>query len=213
VSATSFEVRVCQNCGLRYPLIQGEHAAERCPVCLGQTTVVLEQSLEYGPEAKNAAWNTDVNLRVLLDNVRSAGNVGSILRSADAFEFQHAYLCGITPTPEDLGVQKTALGAENIVPWSVHKNALDLIVQLHEEGCLVWALERTRGSVPFDDLPSKLDKSTRVILVVGNEVTGIDPAIMMVADTIVQLQMRGFKRSFNVAVAFALAAQLLRSRT
>jgi 23S rRNA (guanosine2251-2'-O)-methyltransferase len=213
VSATSFEIRVCQNCGLRYPLIQGQRSAERCPVCLGQTTVVLEQTLEYGSETKNAAWNAEVNLHVLLDNIRSAGNVGSIIRSAEAFEFQHAYLCGITPTPEDPGVRKTALGAENIVPWSVHKNALDLTVQLHEEGCLVWALERTRGSVPLDVLPLKLDKSTRLVLVVGNEVTGIDPGILMIADNIVQLRMRGLKRSFNVAVAFALAAQLLRSRT
>jgi 23S rRNA (guanosine2251-2'-O)-methyltransferase len=212
MSATSFEIRVCQNCGLRYPRFQGQRTPERCPACLGQTTAVLVQALEYGSEAKNAAWDPQVNLHVLLDNIRSAGNVGSIIRSADAFEFQRAYLCGITSTPQNRGARKTALGAENIVPWSVHKNGLDLVIQLQKEGCLVWALESTSSSVPLDDLPSRPEKSNTLVLVLGNEVTGVDPGILLIADKTVHLPMRGFKRSFNVAVAFALAAQLLRSR-
>ena len=86
-------------------------------------------------------------MAVLLDNIRSAWNVGSILRSADGFGFSHAYLCGITPTPEVDAVRKTALGAEDFVTWSHHKDAAKLVKGLKLEGWKVGALEEDQRAI------------------------------------------------------------------
>jgi 23S rRNA (guanosine2251-2'-O)-methyltransferase len=151
------------------------------------------------------------DLYALLDNIRSALNVGSIFRSADGFEFNHIYLCGITPTPDRGKVCKSAVGAEKYVEWSAHKNALDLINNLKIRNYLIWTLENTEKSVAIDLAIAKDQKPKHLVLVVGNEVTGVDPGIQEMADRIVHLPMRGQKRSFNVAVAFAIAAQMIHS--
>ncbi len=152
-------------------------------------------------------------LAVLVDNIRSAWNVGSILRSADGFGFTHAYLCGITPTPEQEAVQKTSLGAEDFVTWSHHKDAVKLVKGLKKEGWKAIALEE-------DERASSISKFTnsqfpnRVVLIVGSEVTGVDPELLDLADEIFYIPMRGQKRSFNVANAFSIAAYALnRSET
>ncbi len=212
MSADSYQIRVCQNCGLRYPLVEGQKFGERCPACLGQTIVVIEQTLDRGVQFADQILDSKIDLRVLLDNVRSALNVGSILRSADGFEFRHAYMCGITPTPENSELRKTALGAQDSVGWSTHKNAIELINQLKTDGYEIWVLELTAKSTPIHLALQNAGNPKHVVLIVGNEVTGVDPGILEVADRIVHLPMRGQKRSFNVAVAFAVAAQILRSQ-
>src|SRR6185369_8827008 len=105
MSELEFEIRVCGNCGLRYPITKGHSFGVRCPHCLGETSVVIEKMIDAEPPREESSDQED-NLVVLVDNVRSAWNVGSILRSADGFGFSHAYLCGITPTPEQEAVQK-----------------------------------------------------------------------------------------------------------
>src|SRR5581483_3776396 len=204
-----YEIRICQQCGLRYPLVKSHPFGERCPHCLGETKAILEYSLGQNSVNNDSRFPSDKYLSVLLDNIRSAMNVGSILRSADGFEFRHAYLCGITPTPENAGVQKAALGAEDSGTWSAHKDAVKLVKGLKAEGWKVWVLENTEKSKPIED---KLDIAQAMVLVVGNEVTGVDPGILEVADEVVHIPMRGQKRSFNVAVAFAVAAQIIRSQ-
>src|SRR5260370_31293082 len=94
-------ILICQNCGLRYPRLGSSARLERCPVCLGDATVVLEQTLEQAPPPQALESGPNAQLRVLLDNIRSAWNVGSIFRSAEAFAFSHLYLFGISPSPED----------------------------------------------------------------------------------------------------------------
>jgi tRNA G18 (ribose-2'-O)-methylase SpoU len=140
---------------------------------------------------------------VLVDNVRSAWNVGSILRTADGFGFGQAFLCGITPTPEQAEVRKTALGAEQFVAWSQHRDAVRLAERLKAEGWRVWALEFDEGAVPVQRAGGDGQK---IVLIVGSEVTGVDPGLLALADKLVYLPMRGQKRSFNVAVAFGAAA-------
>jgi tRNA G18 (ribose-2'-O)-methylase SpoU len=139
---------------------------------------------------------------VLLDNIRSAWNVGSILRSADGFGFNHAYLCGITPTPEVDAVRKTALGAEEYVTWSHAKDAVKLVKSLKLEGWKIGALEEDPRANPFC-FPNP-NQSFRFIL--GSEVTGVDPELLDLADHIFFIPMYGQKRSFNVANAFSIAA-------
>ncbi len=144
---------------------------------------------------------------VLMDNIRSAWNVGSILRSADGFGFGRAYLCGITPTPESDAVQKTSLGAEEYVAWSYHSNAAQLVEGLKKEGWMILALEENERSV---ELPKfKTMNADRVVLIVGNEVTGVDPGLLDLAEHIFHIPMHGQKRSFNVANAFSIAAYAL----
>jgi tRNA G18 (ribose-2'-O)-methylase SpoU len=145
---------------------------------------------------------------VLLDNIRSAWNVGSILRTSDGFGFEHAYLCGITPTPEQTQVHKTALGAEEYVTWSTHRNALEQVRELQETGWQILALEKAKESIPVQAAIHLMHR-TPSVLVVGNEVTGVDPDILALADHAVYIPMHGQKRSFNVAVAFAAAAALI----
>lgn len=145
---------------------------------------------------------------VLLDNVRSAWNVGSIFRSAEGFGVRHLYLCGITATPQNAHVRKTALGAESVVPWSAHKDAVELVRQLKAQSHYIWALERTSRSVPLREAIPVADID-QVVLILGNEQAGVDPGILELADGAVHIEMHGRKRSFNVAVAFAVAAALL----
>lgn len=204
-----YEIRLCPHCGLRYPLIKGHPFGERCPQCLGETKPIFEYSLSREKVSDESKLPSDIYLSVLLDNIRSAWNVGSILRSADGFEFRHAYLCGITPTPENEEIRKTALGAEDSVTWSVHKDAVKLIRGLKAEGWTVFVLEKTENSRSLNNR-EKSAKGT--VLVVGNEVTGVDPGILELADEVVHIPMHGQKRSFNVAIAFAVAAQIIRSR-
>jgi tRNA G18 (ribose-2'-O)-methylase SpoU len=149
-----------------------------------------------------------IKLHVLLDNVRSAWNVGSILRTSDGFGFEHAYLCGITPTPEQAEVRKTALGAEEFIVWSAHRNGLEQVQELREAGWQILALEKVKESVSIQAATHRLGQAPSV-LVVGNEVTGVDPEILSLADLVVHIPMHGQKRSFNVAVAFAVAAAII----
>jgi 23S rRNA (guanosine2251-2'-O)-methyltransferase len=150
---------------------------------------------------------------VLLDNIRSAWNVGSILRSANGFGFTHAYLCGITPTPEVDAVRKTALGAEEYVTWSQHKDAVKLVKGLKLEGWKISVLEEDQRALPISKItnshPTDSQTPNLIVLILGNEVTGVDPELLDLADHIFYIPMHGQKRSFNVANAFSIAAYAL----
>jgi 23S rRNA (guanosine2251-2'-O)-methyltransferase len=149
-----------------------------------------------------------VEFAVLLDNIRSAWNVGSIFRSADGFGFAHAYLCGITPTPDIKAVTKTSLGAEDSVSWSYHKDAVKLIKGLKKEGWKIWALEETENAKSISET-RMIKANERVVLIAGSEVTGVDPELLDLADQVFYIPMRGEKNSFNVAMAFSIAAYAL----
>jgi tRNA G18 (ribose-2'-O)-methylase SpoU len=148
-------------------------------------------------------------MAVLLDNVRSAWNVGSILRSADGFGFMQAFLCGITPTADNEAVAKTALGAQDTVPWSYHRDALKLVQGLKAQGWRAYGLEADNRAV---DLRNAAVHPPGV-LILGNEVTGIDPGLLDLCDQLYSIPMRGHKRSFNVAIAFGIAAYALTDRS
>src|SRR3972149_742444 len=144
-----YEIRICTSCGLRYPLKAEHPFGLRCPDCMGETQSVLKIELNDQKFIEEDAPSPDIlekniykpAISVLVDNIRSAWNVGSLFRTADGFGFSHAYLCGITPTPDLEAVQKTALGAENFVHWSYHKDAVKLARKLKKEGFKIWALE------------------------------------------------------------------------
>jgi tRNA G18 (ribose-2'-O)-methylase SpoU len=147
------------------------------------------------------------SIAVLLDNIRSAHNVGAIFRTADAVGISKINLCGITPTPLDNDeLQKTALGAELSIPWEHHQNGYLFANDLKKQGYRLIALELHPSSIPLYDLNLHSMDHRPVVLIVGNERAGVDPGIIAFCDDVVSLPMLGEKRSLNVSVAFGVAA-------
>ena len=178
---------------------------------MGSTRHLLSRELTLEPthDLTPASPPERRRFSVLLDNIRSAWNVGSILRSADGFGFVHAYLCGISPTPEVEAVQKTSLGAEDSVPWSYHKDAVKLVKGLKKEGFRILALEDEPKAISLKTKEKKSDAGRESVLILGSEVTGVDPGLLELCDEIFYIPMRGEKKSFNVAMAFSIAAYVL----
>ncbi|MDE6011055.1 MAG: TrmH family RNA methyltransferase [Muribaculaceae bacterium] len=146
-------------------------------------------------------------LRLMADNVRSAQNIGSMLRTADAFLVAEMIMAGISSVPPSPEISKTALGAEDSVSWRHVDDAVAEVKRLKDMGVLVYVLEQTHGSVPLQDLylPSPADSPEGMLLVVGNEVKGVDQRIVDMADVAVEIPMHGTKHSLNVSVSTGIA--------
>ncbi|MES2134714.1 MAG: RNA methyltransferase [Patescibacteria group bacterium] len=142
-------------------------------------------------------------LSVILHNIRSAQNVGSVFRTADAVGVGKIYLTGYTPAPLDRfgradgKIAKTALGAEQVIAWESCKSASALIKRLKKEGVRVVAVEQARSAVSYTKWQPKFPTA----LILGNEVLGVSSALLRVCDEIVEIPMRGKKESLNVSVA------------
>ena len=145
-------------------------------------------------------------LCVVLNNIRSLHNVGTIFRTADGAGVEKIWLCGITGYPPQGGIAKTALGAEDHVPWEYREDILGLIKELKNEGYQIVLLEQMQGSTSHDVFKAK----SRICLVVGNEVDGIAEALQSLSDAAIEIEMDGIKNSLNVAVAFGIAVYQLR---
>ena len=152
-----------------------------------------------------AKWLFMKELYVVCDNIRSLYNVGSIFRTSDALEINKIYLCGITGTPEQKGALKVSLGAEKSVVWEYHKNAWQLVDKLKKRGIKIVALELTKGSKNVKLFKPKFP----LALIVGNEVSGVSPALLKRSDAVVHIPMKGIKESLNVSVAFGIAAYVI----
>lgn len=144
---------------------------------------------------------------VILEDIRSLWNVGSIMRTCDAAGISTVYLCGITGCPPRPEILKTSLGAEEYLAWYYAVHPLDVIPRLQESGVHVIALERNTESLPLKDFQK--DLSQALALVVGNEVKGVSRETLAVCNSINHLPMEGHKESLNAAVAFGIAAYAL----
>ncbi len=197
-------------CGFRFPAEADSFEEAACPRCGAPARKVARYP---APSRKSIAPPAaTLRLEALLDNGRSAWNVGSIFRIADGAGVEHLYLCGITPPGDHPRVPKTALGAEKTIGWSSHPNAVRTAEALIGRGYILWALETTPQAVPlFDILP--LQATQRLVLVVGNERAGVDPGLLSLCARHVCLPMRGSKESLNVSSAFGIAAYALRYAT
>lgn len=147
---------------------------------------------------------------VVCDNIRSTFNVGAIFRTADAAGVTKIYLCGYTPTPPRYEIEKVALGAEKTVPWEHVAQTWRLLERLKAQGVQIVALENNI-ELPTIDYREFIPQFP-IALVLGNEVTGLSPALLRRADAIIALPMHGKKESLNVAVAFGIAAYRLNER-
>ena len=137
-------------------------------------------------------------LVVVLDNVRSLHNVGSVFRTADAFLVEAVYLCGITCTPPHAEIHKTALGAENTVTWKHYVDTHQAVADLKAQGYIVFAIEQAAGSTLLPDL--QLDKSKKYAVILGNEVKGVQQTVVDVCDGCIEIPQFGTKHSLNVSV-------------
>ena len=206
----AFEVRECMDpvCRLRLPIEIEIHSGAFCPRCGAPMRCVVPPFANL--DSPHKAGLTTRHLSVILDNIRSAYNVGAIFRTADGVGLRHIYLCGITPTPNDNpAVSKTALGAERGIPWSSHPNAVLLAQDLREKGYRLLALECTPSSVLIYQYPLEKAPEQPIALILGNERAGVDPGLMELCDAMIALPMVGGKASLNVAVAFGAAAYWL----
>ena len=139
---------------------------------------------------------------LVLDNVRSTHNVGSIFRTADAFRIQEIILCGITATPPHKDIRKTALGATESVQWQYCKNTSDAVDQLKSKGVVVLAIEQAEGSTSLSDFTPK--PNTTYALVFGHEVKGVSQEIVSTANQVLEIPQEGTKHSLNVSVSVGL---------
>ena len=140
-----------------------------------------------------------VPLIVVLDDVRSMHNVGSVLRTADAFRLEAVWMCGITGTPPHAEIHKTALGAEDSVEWQHFDSALEAVERLREEGTCVLAIEQAEGSAMLHDFHPT--PSQRYAIVLGNEVKGVHQEVIDRCNGCLEIPQRGTKHSMNVSVA------------
>lgn len=142
----------------------------------------------------------------ILEEVRSLWNVGSIFRSSDGAGFSHLFLIGITGCPPRREIAKTSLGAEDYIGWSYAGGSLAVIQSLKSRGYQILALEKTADSMPLKKALSQDLVKSPLCLVVGNEVKGVYAETLEAADLVLDMPMRGFKESLNVAVAFGIAS-------
>lgn len=151
------------------------------------------------PTPEEYAAKEKLPVRVVLDNVRSAQNVGSFFRTGDAFAVEHVALCGITAVPPAREIHKTALGAELTVPWSYHASTSECVRQLRDEGYEVLAVEQVEGAAMLDAFCP--EPGRRYALVFGNEVEGVAQEVVDLCHGALEIPQFGVKHSINVAVS------------
>ena len=153
----------------------------------------------HRPSVEEFAAMSRIPVRIVLDNVRSAQNIGAFFRTADAFAIEHIALCGITATPPSKDIHKTALGAELTVEWSHYDSTLECVKELKSAGYRVLAIEQVEGAVMLDELQVEAD--VKYALVFGNEVAGVDQTVVDECDGAIEIPQVGTKHSVNVSVA------------
>lgn len=141
----------------------------------------------------------DSGIEIILDNIRSAHNVGSVFRSADSFKADKVWLCGICATPPSAEIHKSALGAEFSVEWRYEKDTLSLVKRLKEEGYTVLSVEQTVNSIMLDKF--KPETGRKYALVFGNEVDGVQQEVVDASDGVLEIPQYGTKHSLNISVS------------
>ncbi len=149
-------------------------------------------------------------LVVVMDNIRSMHNVGSVFRTADAFLIAGICLCGFTPQPPHRDIQKTALGATESVDWLYYENTKDAVLALKEQGYKVFAIEQTQGSISLENFKNHINEKSNnnsnnaLAFVFGNEVEGVSEEVLAICDGAVEIPQYGMKHSLNISVSAAI---------
>lgn len=139
---------------------------------------------------------------IVLDNIRSLNNIGSVFRTADALRLEKICLCGITATPPHKDLHKTALGAEDAVPWQYFENTMEAILLLKEQGYTVFSVEQAEKSQLLSEI--KLSEQKKYALVFGNEVKGVKQEVVDASSGVLEIPQRGTKHSLNISVSVGI---------
>lgn len=171
--------------------------------CIETTNIRMSRKLknsELGRKTVNEFKEaTKTPLIIILDNIRSLNNIGSVFRTADAFLIEKIYLCGITATPPHRDIQKTALGATDSVAWEYVEDTLELIKDLQQQGTKIGAIEQAEGSIDLHQFTPKVN--TRYAVIFGNEVKGVQQEVVSACDTVIEIPQYGTKHSLNISVS------------
>lgn len=158
------------------------------------------RNIELGRLSVNEYKETDKTpIVVVLDNIRSCNNIGSVFRTSDALLIEKIYLCGITATPPNNEIRKTALDAEKSVDWEYYEKTEEVVEKLKSEGFTVYAIEQVENSISLPDFQP--DKGEKVALVFGNEVKGVKQTVVNICDGSIEIPQYGTKHSFNISVS------------
>lgn len=141
-------------------------------------------------------------LIIILDNIRSLNNIGSVFRTADAFLVKKIYLCGITATPPHKDIQKTALGATDTVDWEYTENTVELVTKLQSENIKIVSIEQAENATMLNDFNPQPDQTYAIIF--GNEVKGVQQAVVSMSDEVIEIPQYGSKHSLNISVSAGL---------
>ena len=136
---------------------------------------------------------------VILDDIRSLHNIGSVFRTSDAFLLEKIYLCGITATPPNKEIHKTALGATDTVTWEYAKDVLEVIQKLKDENVKIYSVEQTENSIMLNDF--QVETNERYALIFGNEVKGVSQKAINLSDGVIEIPQLGSKHSLNISVS------------
>ena len=139
-------------------------------------------------------------LIIILDDIRSLNNIGSIFRTCDAFKIEKIYLCGITATPPNRKITKTAIGATESVDWEYYENINDLVSELKNNGTMIWAVEQTENSKILSKMEN-IDGNKKHALVFGNEINGVKQDVINSCNNVIEINQYGTKHSLNVSIA------------
>jgi len=196
--------RECSNpqCTFRFPDLKTDFEIAYCPKCgaLASVAYCVNSSM-----VDQFVLKSKSEMVLLLDNIRSVYNVGSIIRTCEGLGIREIILGGITPTPDHPRMNKTGLGAIPNIKWQYVNNTLKKSADLKSRGYQLICLESTQTALSIDSVDGN-DLRNPVCLVVGNENLGVDPGIQAISDLVVAIPMAGEKESFNVSVAFGIAA-------
>ena len=196
--------RECSNpqCAFRFPDLKTDSEIAYCPICGALAPISCKVSSHLD---NHLVSETKPGMIALLDNIRSVYNVGSIIRTCEGLGIGEIILVGITPTPEHPRMNKTGLGAIPNLKWQYVKNGFHMACELKSLGYQLVSLESAKTALPIESL-NKKDFKEPACLIVGNENLGVDPEIQKISDLVVAIPMGGEKESFNVSVAFGIAA-------
>ena len=165
------------------------------------TKISAEEVLRRKPSAREVALRKRMPIYAILDNIRSRYNVGAMFRSSDAALVSKVFLAGITGAPPHQDIDKSALGAADVVPWQYVARGVDAMKELKSQGVMIVALELTKQSVPYCDMSYAFP----LCLVVGNEIGGVSDDGMSLCDAAIDIPMLGRANSLNVATAYGIA--------
>jgi tRNA G18 (ribose-2'-O)-methylase SpoU len=155
---------------------------------------------ELGRKSVEEFRQSDKNkIIVVMDNIRSMHNVGSVFRTGDAFLIEAIFLCGYTAQPPHRDIHKTALGATETVDWIYFEKTLDAVLELKSKGYKVYGIEQVEGSIMLDQF--SYDKKEKIALVFGNEVEGVNDEVLKICDGCIEIPQQGMKHSLNISIA------------